>query len=161
VCMARMAYGMASYRALPTVLGRVNPRFSTPAIATIVSGVILIAATWAYLLSSSLANVFSDVIDTTGLLFGAFYVLTALAAIAYYRRRIVSNAWDTLLVGILPLGAAGFLCWIIFRSLQTAPAPERWSLTGIIAAGVILMFVARYILRSSFFEIRREAADRA
>jgi hypothetical protein len=29
-----------------------------------------------------------------------------------------SDAWDTLLFGILPLGAAGFLCWIIFRSLQ-------------------------------------------
>jgi len=161
VCMARMAYGMASHRTLPTILGRVSPRFSTPAIATIASGVVLIAATWAYLLSSSLASVFSDVIDTTGLLFGAFYVLTALAAIAYYRRRIVSNAWDTLLVGILPLGAAGFLCWIIVRSLQTAPAPERWSLAGIIAAGVILMFVARYVLRSSFFQVRLEAADRS
>ncbi|HUN38249.1 MAG TPA: APC family permease [Trebonia sp.] len=161
VCMARMAYGMASHRTLPAVFGRVNPRFSTPAIATIVSGVILIAATWAYLLSASLANVFSDVIDTTGLLFGAFYVLTALAAIAYYRRRIVSNLWDTLLVGILPLAAAGFLCWIIVRSLQTAPAPELWSLAGIIAAGVILMFAARFILRSPFFRIRLEAASRS
>ena len=161
VCMARMTYGMASYRTLPTVLSQLSPRFSTPAIATIVSGVILIAATWAYLLSSSLANVFTDVINTTGLLFGAFYVLTALAAIAYYRRRIVSDVRDMFLVGILPLGAAGFLCWILFRSLQTAPASERWSLAGIIAAGVILMFVARYVLRSSFFDNRREAAERA
>lgn len=159
VCMARMTYGMASYRALPEGLGRVSSRFSTPAIATVISGVILIAATWAYLLSNSLANVFTDVINTTGLLFGAFYVLTALAAIVYYRRRIASNARDALLVGILPLGAAGFLCWIIFRSLQTAPASERWSLIGIIAAGVILMFVARYILRSSFFGTRLETAD--
>jgi amino acid transporter len=161
VCMARMAYRMASYEALPPDLGRLSPRFSTPAIATIASGVILIAATWAYLLSSSLANVFSDVINTTGLLFGGFYVLTALAAIVYYRRRIVSNVGDALLVGILPLGAAGFLCWIIFRSLQTAAASERWSLIGIIAAGVILMFVARFILRSSFFRNRLEVADRA
>ena len=161
VCMARMTHGMASYRALPPVLGRVSPRFSTPAIATIISGVILIAATWAYLLSSSLATVFTDVINTTGLLFGSFYVLTALAAIAYYRRRIVSNAWDAVLVGILPLGAAGFLVWIIYRSLQSAAASERWSLIGIVAAGIILMFVARYILRSSFFQIPRERAERA
>lgn len=160
VCMARMTYGMASYRALPSGLARLSPRFSTPAIATVISGVVLIAATWAYLLSSKLANVFTDVINTTGLLFGAFYVLTALAAIAYYRRRIASNPWDALLVGILPLGAAGFLCWIIVRSLQTAPAAEIWSLAGIIAVGVILMFVARYVLRSPFFETRREAAER-
>ncbi len=67
VCMARMTHGMASYRALPPVLGRVSPRFSTPAIATIISSVILIAAAWAYLLPSSLATVFTDVINTTGL----------------------------------------------------------------------------------------------
>jgi amino acid transporter len=161
VCMARMTYGMASYRTLPAVFSQVSPRFSTPAIATIVSGVILIAATWAYLLSASLANVFTDVINTTGLLFGAFYILTALAAIVYYRRRIVSDLRDMFLVGILPLGAAGFLCWILFKSLQTAPASERWSLVGILAAGVVLMFVARYVLRSSFFDNRREAAERA
>jgi amino acid transporter len=161
VCIARMTYGMASYEALPADLGRLSPRFSTPAIATAVGGLVLIAATWAYLLSSSLANVFTDVIDSTGLLFGAFYVLTALAAIAYYRRRIVSNVGDALLVGILPLGSAGFLVWIIYRSLQTAAWSERWSLIGIVAAGVILMFVARYILRSSFFATRLEAADRA
>jgi amino acid transporter len=156
-----MTYGMASYRTLPAVLSQLSPRFSTPAIATIVSGAILIAATWAYLLSSKLATVFTDVINTTGLLFGTFYVLTALAAIVYYRRRIVSDPRDMVLVGILPLGAAGFLCWILVKSLQTAPASELWSLVGIIAAGVVLMFVARYVLRSSFFESRREAAERA
>jgi amino acid transporter len=161
VCMARMTYGMASYRALPPVLGRVSPRFSTPAIASIISGVILIAATWVYLLSSSLATVFTDVINTTGILFGMFYVLSALAAIAYYRRRIVSNFWDAVLVGILPLGAAGFLTWIIVRSLQNAPASQRWSVIGIVAFGVVLMFVARYVLRSPFFQLPRETAERA
>jgi hypothetical protein len=78
--------------------------------------------------------------------------------IVYYRRRIASDPWDTVLIGILPLGAAGFLCWIIVKSLQTAPASELWSLGGIIAAGVILMFVARYVLRSPFFQTQREAA---
>src|ERR1019366_2326522 len=59
VILARMLYGMASHRVLPAILGNVSPRFATPAVASIVIGVILIAVTWAYLLSSSLANAFT------------------------------------------------------------------------------------------------------
>jgi len=39
VILARMIYGMASHRVLPAILGNVNTRFATPAIASIVVGV--------------------------------------------------------------------------------------------------------------------------
>ena len=157
VCVARMTYGMASRRALPPVLGQVSPRFKTPVVASLAGAAILIAATWAYLLSTSIANVFIDVINVTGILFAAYYILTALAAIVYYRRCVFGNAGDAVLVGILPLAAAGFLTWIVVRSLQAAPASQRWSVIGIVAAGVVLMFVARFVLRSPFFQLPRES----
>jgi hypothetical protein len=51
------------------------------------------------------------------------------------------SAWprvpDALLVGILPLAGAGFLVWIIYKSLASAPASEVWSVVGIVATGVI------------------------
>ncbi len=160
VIIARMIYGMASHRVLPPVLGNVNRRFATPAIASIVVGVILIVATWVYLLSTSIANVFSDVIDITGLLYAAFYVLTGLAAVVYYRRRVFSNAWDALLVGLLPLASCGFLVWIVEKSLSTAPASQIWSIVGIVVVGLILMLVARFILRSTFFQVPLESAPK-
>ena len=160
VIISRIAYGMASHRVLPPILGQVSRRFATPAIGTIIIGVILIAATWAYLLSSSIANVFSTVVSVTGLLFATFYTLTALAAISYYRRRIFTNAWDAMMVGILPLAAAVFLAWVVVKSLISAPAEQKWSLIGIIGAGVVLMFVARFVLHSPFFQIPRESAPR-
>ena len=86
--------------------------------------------------------------------------LTALSAIAYYRRRIFSNAWDAVLIGILPLAAAAFLVWIVFKSWQNEPASQRWSLIGVVVAGVILMLIARFVLRSQFFHIERESAAR-
>jgi amino acid transporter len=160
VILARMLYGMASHRVLPAILGDVSPRFATPAVASIVIGVILIAVTWVYLLSSSLANAFTSLIDVSGVLYASFYLLTALSAVVYYRRRIFSNAWDAVLIGILPVAAAGFLVWIVVKSFQNAPASQRWSLIGVTAAGVILMLVARFVLRSPFFQIHRESAAR-
>jgi amino acid transporter len=160
VILARMLYGMASHRVLPAILGNVSSRFSTPAVASIVIGLILIAVTWAYLLSSSIATAFTALIDVSGILYASFYLLTALSAVMYYRRRIFSNAWDAVLVGILPVAAAGFLVWIVTRSVQNAPASQRWSLVGIVAVGLIVMLAARFILRSPFFRIQRESATR-
>ena len=151
---------MAARRVLPAILGGVNRRFSTPAIASIVMGVALIVITWVYLLSTSVANLFTTLISVDGLLYAGFYILTACAVMAYYWNRIVSNAWDAVLVGILPLAAAGFLVWIVFKTLQTLSTSGRWSLIGILAAGILVMLVVRFTLRSSFFQTPRESASK-
>jgi len=160
VSLARISYGMATRRVLPALLGRVNGRFSTPAIASIVMGLALIAITWVYLLSTSVATLFTTLISVDGLLYAGFYILTACAVMAYYWNRIVSNAWDAVLVGILPLAAAGFLVWIVFKTLQTLSTSGRWSLIGILAAGILVMLVVRFTLRSSFFQTPRESASK-
>ncbi|HEY6310610.1 MAG TPA: APC family permease, partial [Streptosporangiaceae bacterium] len=158
VLTARIVYGMASYRTLPTFLGTVSRRYATPVNASIVVGLLIIGLAWVYLLTTSVQNAFDDVVAVSGLLFAIFYILTAAAAMIYYRRRIFKGAWDALLVGILPLAAAGFLGWIVVKSLLNAPATQIWSLIGIVSMGVILMLAARLVLRSQFFQIRRESS---
>jgi amino acid transporter len=153
---ARVIYGMANHRVLPPFLGNVNRRFATPVAASLVFGVVLLGLTWAYLLFTSLVNAFNDAIAITALLYAAFYIFTALAAVLYYWRRIFSNVMDALNLGVLPLGAAGFLGWILVKALQAAPASQIWTLVAIIVVGVVLMLVARFVLRPQFFHLRRE-----
>jgi amino acid transporter len=161
VLTARMIYGMASHRVLPPFLANVSRRFATPVAASVAVGVVLIAVTWLYLLTTSVAGAFDNVIAVTGLLYATFYILTAMAAIAYYRRRIFSGAWNAITLGILPVAAAGFLGWVLVQSLRTAPAPQLWSLAGIVAGGAILMLCARLILKASFFQLRRETESQS
>ncbi len=104
VLTARIVYGMASYRALPEFLANVSRRFATPVAASIIVGVLIIGLSWVYLLTTSVQNAFNDVVAVTGLLFAIFYILTALATIVYYRRRVFTSAWDALVLGILPVG---------------------------------------------------------
>jgi amino acid transporter len=158
---ARIVYGMASYRVLPEFLGSVSRRYKTPVAASIIVGLLIVILSAVYYVGTSVENAFFDVIDVTGLLFSIFYILTALAAVVYYRRRIVSNAWDFVTAGLLPLGAAGFLGWIFVKSLGEAPWEQRWSLIGVVIAGLVLMFVARFGLRSSFFSLPRESEVRS
>ena len=154
---ARIVYGMASYRALPEFLSNVPRRFQTPAAASVVFGLVVIAAAWVYLIATSVQNAFTYVVDLTGLLFAIFYVLTALAAIVYYRRRVFSNARDALVLGVLPLASAGFLVWMVEKSMSAAPAAQNFSMLGIVVVGLLLMLVARFVLKSWFFQIPRES----
>jgi amino acid transporter len=157
---ARVIYGMASHRVLPPFLGNVSRRFATPVAASLAVGVILLGGTWAYLLSTSLANAFNDAIAVTALLYAAFYIMTALAAIMYYWRRVFSNVLDGIILGVLPLAAAGFLGWLLVKSIQVASAAQIWSLVGIMAVGVVLMLVARFVLKPQFFHLQRETEGR-
>jgi amino acid transporter len=154
---SRITYGMASYRTLPPFLSRVSRRFATPAAASIAFGLVVTVLAWVYLIATSVQTAFAYVVDLTGVLFAVFYILTALACVVYYRRRVGSSVWDMLVLGLLPLGSAGFLGWMTERSVVTSPWPERWSLVGIVGFGLLLMLVARLVLKSSFFQVSRES----
>lgn len=158
VITARIVYGMAERRVLPPSLGTVSRRFATPVAASVVVGFFVIAITWVYLLATSVQTAFTDVVDATGLLFSAFYILTALATIVYYRRRIVARPWDLVSLGVLPLAAAGFLGWIIAKSMLQAPANQNWSILGVVVVGLIVMVVVRLLLRSDFWGLQRESS---
>jgi amino acid transporter len=157
VLSARIAYGIASYRALPGVLANVSSRFRTPAVATVVAAVVLLALGWVYLLTTSVQHAFSYVLNNTGILYATFYCVTAISAVVYYRRRIMSNWADAITVGILPIAAVVFLGWIAIKSILGAPAAQNYSLLGFVVIGIILIFVARFVLRSPFFKIKRES----
>jgi amino acid transporter len=154
---ARIIYGMAGYRALPAFLANVPRRFATPAAASIVFGVIVTGLAWVYLLATSVVNAFTYVVNLTGILFALFYILTALACVVYYRRRVVTGAWNAISLGILPLASAVFLGWMAVKSVISAPLPQRWSLLGIVVAGLLMLLVARFVLRSPFFGVQRES----
>jgi amino acid transporter len=157
VCVSRLLYGMASHRTLPEALSTVSRRFSTPIVATLVMGAVLTAVTIVFLVTSSVQNAFFDVINETGLLYAGFYVLTALATIAYFRRRVVTNVWSFLVLGVLPLGAAAFLVWLVVKSVQVTTNAENIALELVLVVGIILMLIARFVLRSPFFKIARES----
>jgi amino acid transporter len=154
---ARIVYGMASYRVMPDFLGTVFCRYATPVASSVIVGLLIIALSAVYFLATSVQNAFNDVIAVTGFLFSIFYILTAVAAMTYYRRRIAGRPWDFVTVGLLPLGAAGFLGWVFVKSLGEAPWTQRWSLIGIVVVGLVLMLSARFILRSTFFQIPMES----
>jgi amino acid transporter len=157
---ARIVYGMATYRALPGFLAGVSPRFSTPVSSSVVVGVLIGALSAVYLLATTAANAFDDIIGILGDLLAILYILTTLAALTYYRRRIIASWRDAIIVGVLPLGAAGFLAWVLEQNISSAWDSSRaqvWTLVGVVVSGLVMMLIARFVLRSVFFRLPIES----
>lgn len=155
---ARIAYGMAGYRVLPSFLANVSPRFRTPVAPTLIAGLFLLVVSAVSIYASSVGGAISNVIDVTGWLYGSFYLLTVLAALAYFRRRIFTSLGDAVTVGILALGAVAFLGWAIWNSIAQAPEAVRYSFAGVVAAGILAMLSARFVQHSPFFGLGLESA---
>ena len=160
---ARIVYGMATYRALPGFLAGVSRRYSTPVASSVVVGVLIAAISVVYILAASVQTAFNDIIAIVAQLAATFYMLTTLAALTYYRRRIIASWRDAIVAGVLPLGAAGFLGYILYRSISTSWDSSRaqvWTLLGVVAAGLVMMLIARFGLRSVFFRLPLESEPR-
>ena len=158
VAMARILYGMASHRVLPPVLSNVSHRFSTPAIGSIVVGLTLIAVTWVYLLSTSVANLFTELINVVGLLYAGFYVLTALAAIAYYRHRIVVMPGTRCSSASFPWALPGSWSGSWSRPCKPGLLRSAGRCSASSPRELLVMLAVRFVLRPPFFQTPRESA---
>jgi amino acid transporter len=159
VVLGRIGFGMSSSGALPAPLGNLSPRFGTPVLATVIPGVAFVAVTWVYLLVGSVASAFSALVAGTGILFASYYILTGLALIAYHRRRVFSSPVSAVMLGVLPLAAAVFLGWIIWKAMAANAANVNWTIAGIVGVGVILMIVVRMTSSGArYFATPREAS---
>jgi amino acid transporter len=172
---ARTTLSMAAYQALPESFAKVNPRYLTPTVSTVVMGAISIIL---YIPMNYLSggNPIADAVTAIGLYIAFYYGLTAFSCVWHYRATLTSSSWNLWMRGILPgLGglimyAAGFYSlqsdWVAWNSYTTWTVPVlHWRIGGsfIIAAlaalaGVIGFIVMR-VTAPAFF--RKETLTRS
>jgi amino acid transporter len=87
---------------------------------------------------------------------GLIMLVIAIIGIKITARVQVSMATIEYLI-LIGLAIAG-LVWVLSHHPGSVPITRGWfSVTGIVVADLILLLVARFVLRSSFFQIARES----
>ena len=119
VSSSRISFAMGRDRVFPRFLGSVNEKYHTPYNATIVFGLLNLVFLWGATLIGPLGNALDDIASTLGLMAAIFYLLTASAAVWYYRRVIRSSTANLILGGFLPLLGAAFMLFVIIYSLAS------------------------------------------
>jgi amino acid transporter len=155
---ARTTLSMAAYRALPQQFAKINPRYLTPTVSTIVVGVVSVAL-YIPLNFISGGNPIGDAVTAIGLYIAFYYGLTAFSCTWYYRSTLLSGGARNLWMrGILPaLGglimfSAGIYSlqsdWVASNSYTSWTVPGlQWQIGGIfvIAALAALIGLASFV----------------
>jgi amino acid transporter len=155
---ARTTLSMAAYRALPQQFAKINPRYLTPTVSTIVVGVVSVAL-YVPLNFISGGNPIGDAVTAIGLYIAFYYGLTAFSCTWYYRSTLLSGGARNLWMrGILPaLGglimfSAGIYSlqsdWVASNSYTSWTVPGlQWQIGGIfvIAALAALIGLASFV----------------
>ena len=171
---ARTTLSMAAYGALPESFAKINPRYLTPTVSTLVMGAVSIVV---YIPLNYIAggNPIADAVTAIGLYIAFYYGLTAFSCVWYYRHTLTSSVRSLWMRGILPgLGglimyAAGFYSlqtdWVASNSYTSWTVPVlHWQIGGIFviaavaAVAGVIGFVFMRVTAPAFF--RRETLTR-
>ena len=129
--MPRVLYSMATRHELPSVLGRVHPRFRTPHVAIIANAIIALAM--------SLYSSFAQAATFAAIARLAVFASTCAALIALKRRGGPAPAFQLPGGTFIAVGGVAFSLWL----LSTRNATELWILVGIVAAATIFTMATR------------------
>lgn len=113
---ARTTLSMARWGALPRALGRIHPRFATPATSTLMMGAVSAAWTVALLIANPAQSVLGDSITALGFLIAFYYGFTGLACVVYHRRRLRAGMRQLFGLGVAPLLGALLLGGIFVKA---------------------------------------------
>jgi amino acid transporter len=165
---ARTTLSMAHWGSIPSVIGRIHPRFRTPTVSTWGFGLLSILVAVPLILISE--TVLELAVVALGIPVCFYYGTTGLACAWYYRREVFTSAKKFLLVGLAPtIGGLIFYGIGIYAITYYGHAvnsegkiylgltlPLWFGLVGM-AVGVVLMVVSRFYFRP-FFARRSETA---
>jgi amino acid transporter len=171
---ARTTLSMAAYGALPESFAKIQPRYLTPTVSTIVMGAISIAL-YIPLNYISGGNPIADAVTAIGLYIAFYYGLTSFSCVWHYRATLTGSARNLWMRGILPgLGglimyAAGFYSlqsdWVASNSYTTWTVPFlHWQIGGIFiiaalaALAGVISFAFMRVTAPAFF--RKETLTR-
>lgn len=155
----RIGFAMGRDRVFPGWFGTVSERYRTPWNATVLFGLLNIVFLWASTLIGPIGKMLNDIVATLGLMAALFYLLTATAAVVYYRRKILASFADFFVGGLLPTFGAAFMAFVIIYELAT-DALNTVQIAfgfGLALLGLALSFVARAAGGGDYFSQPRQS----
>jgi amino acid transporter len=113
---ARTTLSMARFKSIPSVFGKIHPKFLTPGPSTLVMGAVSLV--WTLFIINTSTNVLGDSITALGFLIAFYYGLTGFACVIYYRKEIFKSVKNFFLVGVAPLLGALILTGIFIKAFK-------------------------------------------
>lgn len=155
---SRSLYAMGRDRVLGAKFADLHPRFQTPWLASLVTGLIALSLFLLASFSTNIGNLMGDLISAIGLQIVFYYALAGIACFWYYRRTHAQSAKNALMQGAWPLVSALFLLVVGYYNILSLDRRVTLLSIGTIALGVLPLLYYRLRNKSAFYSEPREYA---
>lgn len=144
VSPARTMLAMSHYKALPSGLSRISPRFMSPSVATITAGA---TAGGFYVITRLLSeNALWDTITALGLMICFYYGVTALACVWYFRREAFSSLRSATFQLLAPLLGGVILLVMFVSTAHDSMDPGYGSGSSVLGVGTVFILGSAVLL---------------
>ncbi len=155
---SRSLYAMGRDRVLGAKFADLHPRFQTPWLASLVTGLLALTLFLLASFSTNIGKLMGDLISAIGLQIVFYYALAGIACFWYYRKTHVQSAKNALMQGFWPLVSALFLLVVGYYNILSLDRRVTLLSLGTIAVGVLPLLYYRLRNKSAFYSDPREHA---
>jgi len=155
---SRSLYAMGRDRVLGAKFADLHPRFQTPWLASLVTGLIALALFLLASFSTNIGKLMGDLISAIGLQIVFYYALAGIACFWYYRKTHAQSAKNAIMQGVWPLVSALFLLVVGYYNILSLDRRVTLLSLGTIVVGVLPLLYYRLRNKSAFYSDPREHA---
>jgi amino acid transporter len=156
---SRLTLSMARDGVFPQVFAKVQGRFQTPMLGTLILAGLSLFGILLRTVSPVINNGYGNLINNIGVLVAFYYGATGLACAWSYRKVMLSNVGFFFTGVLLPFLSGGFCFWVGYEVIKQSGASASASVLVTMALGVPLVFIARRTTHGEFFRHRAVAYD--
>lgn len=154
----RALFAMSRDGVIPQRLGKIHPRYRTPARLVLITTAAEVAVTTLLVNIPNVASFFAVILQSAGFFLAAVFVLSNISALVYFRRVARRSVKHFLLLGLLPAVAT-----VSMLTLMTGYIRQQNGTTLAVIGGLLLLtlgFLAQARLRgaSAMTSVRESAA---
>lgn len=148
---SRSLYAMGRDRVLGARFGDLHPKYRTPWLSSLVTGVIALLLFGMASFSPSINKLMSSLISAIGLQIVFYYSLAGIACFWYYRKTHLSGAKNLFMQGLWPLLSALFLIVVGFYNIKALDKQTNLLSIGTIAVGILPLLYYKLRNKSAFY----------
>jgi len=139
--VTRTLFAMGRDHTIPLAFGRANPRWRTPAFATIVVTCVSLILFVGSNFLGSVGQILSDAVSSIGLQIAFYYALAAIAVVVAYRRIVFKSVKNFIFIALWPGLGAIFMVWIFIAAIPSSTPVVIAIGIGALVIGVIPVIV--------------------
>lgn len=155
---SRSLYAMGRDRVLGAKFADLHPKFQTPWLSSLVTGVITLILFAMASFSPNINTLMTKLISAIGLQIVFYYSLAGIACFWFYRKTLGSGAKTLFMQGLWPLLSAVFLIVVGYYNIKALDMQTNLLSIGTIAVGIFPLLYYKIVQKSAFYREPRESA---